>query len=61
MIKQRTTPGRPPLPKEKRRNQRVVTFLTRNESAQVKDIATREGKSLSQTCHDLIQQGLKNG
>jgi len=60
MINHGKPPGRPPLPKEERRNQRVVTFLTCKQSAEVKNIATREGKSLSQTCHDLIQQGLKN-
>jgi len=59
MIERAKIAGRPSLPKEERRSQRVVTFLTCKESAQVKDIAIREGKSLSQACHDLIQQGLK--
>jgi len=60
MINQRKTAGRPPLPEEERRSKRVVTFLTSKEGAQVKDIAARQGKSLSQACHELIRQGLKN-
>ena len=51
--------GRPPLPFEKRRSQRVVTFLTDSENKAVREIAETESKSLSQICYELIQKGLE--
>ncbi|RLA28014.1 MAG: hypothetical protein DRR11_17355 [Gammaproteobacteria bacterium] len=46
--------GRPPLPKECVRSERVVTFLTREENEQLHKLAAAQGKSVSQTCHDLL-------
>jgi len=46
--------GRPPLPKECVRSERVVTFLTREENEQLHILAAAEEKSVSQTCHDLL-------
>ncbi len=46
--------GRPPLPKESVRSERVVTFLTRKENEQLLKLAAEQGKSVSLTCHGLL-------
>ena len=53
--------GRPAKPLDQLRDQRVVTFLTREESRMLRRIADDEGCSLSQACHDLIVQGMYPG
>jgi len=50
--------GRPPLPVESVRGQRVVTFLTMEENEQLLKMAMMQGKSVSRTCHDLLVIGL---
>lgn len=51
--------GRPPLPVDAVRGERVVTFLTRSEHDQLVNIARAEGKSVSLTCHDLLMKGIE--
>ena len=46
--------GRPPLPRGQVCEHRVVTFLNDGIRQRVDDLAMREGKSISQTCRDLI-------
>jgi len=46
--------GRPPLPKESVRSERVVTFLTREENEQLLKLAAAQGKSVSLTCRDIL-------
>ncbi len=52
------SPGRPPLPQEKRRNQRIVTFLTESQDRVVKALARDEGKSVSRMCYELLEKGI---
>ena len=46
--------GRPPLPRGQVCEHRVVTFLNDGIRRRVDDLAMRQGKSISQTCRDLI-------
>jgi hypothetical protein len=46
--------GRPPLPRGQVCEHRVVTFLNDGIRQKIGDLATRDGKSISQTCRDLI-------
>ena len=46
--------GRPPLPRDQVCEHRVVTFLNDGIRQRIDDLATRQGKSISQTCRDLI-------
>ena len=46
--------GRPPLPRGQVCEHRVVTFLNDGIRQRVDDLAMQEGKSISQTCRDLI-------
>jgi len=50
--------GRPPLPGDIVRSERVVTFLTKQENEQLVSIATAAGMSVSRACHGLIITGL---
>ena len=53
------TMGRPRLPREDARSARVVTFVTEQENASLKQLADATSQSLSAVCHRLIAQGLK--
>ncbi len=57
MAIEKTFGGRPRLPKEKVRDQRVVTFLTREETEKLNSLAEQEGKFVSDSCHDLLLRG----
>ena len=50
--------GRPPLPREIARGNRVVTFVTEQEKASLKQLARVTSQSLSAICHRFIAQGL---
>ena len=53
------TQGRPPLPREIARSERIVTFVTGQEKASLKRLADAASLSLSAICHRLIVQGLR--
>ncbi len=53
------TQGRPPLPREIARSERIVTFVTAQENASLKRLADAASLSLSACCHRLIVQGLQ--
>lgn len=46
--------GRPPLPPEEVRSNRVVTFVTDPELALLKNISLRENDTLSAVCHRIL-------
>lgn len=46
--------GRPPLPPEEVRSNRVVTFVTDPELAVLKRISKRESDTLSAVCHRIL-------
>ena len=50
--------GRPRLPRSEARSERVVTFVTPPEMEELTARAQRTGKSLSTTCHELIQRAM---
>jgi hypothetical protein len=50
--------GRPKLPREQIRDQRVVTFLTGDERKLLEKIAGESSVSVSRACHDLIVKGM---
>ena len=60
----RTTPGvqmgRPPKPAGTGRTRRVVTFVTEDEYAELKDLATDGGISLSALCNDMVTAALRS-
>ena len=51
--------GRPSLPEETARSQRVVTLLTKAERAELIVQAQQRSLSLSAYCHRLITTGLR--
>jgi len=51
--------GRPKLPRQQKRDQRVVTFLTGDERRQLEKIADDRNVSVSRTCHDLIVRSME--
>jgi hypothetical protein len=51
--------GRPPLPPETTRSERVVTFLTQRELEQLQQLAMDQNLALSATVHQLIVEQLK--
>ena len=53
--------GRPPLPKEVARSERVVTFVTQKEKTALSRLAAANSLSVSAICHQLIAQGLRQG
>lgn len=55
---ERAQRGRPPLPKGQVCEHRVVTFLNDGVRQRVSDLANRDGKSISQTCRDLITSAI---
>ena len=50
--------GRPRLPREEKRDQRIVTFLTGEERSMLERLARNADLSLSRTCHDLLVLGM---
>ena len=50
--------GRPKLPRQQLRDQRVVTFLTGEERALLQEIADDTDVSIAKACHDLIVTGM---
>ena len=50
--------GRPKLPREQIRDQRVVTFLTYDERTLLEKIAEDANVSVSRACHDLIVRSI---
>ena len=50
--------GRPPRPQDQVRSERVVTFLTFEECESLKRLSDAWGKSVSATCHRLVQKAL---
>jgi hypothetical protein len=53
------TQGRPPLPREIARSERIVTFVTGQEKTSLTRLADAASLSLSAYCHRLIAQGLR--
>ena len=51
--------GRPKLPPGQTRDQRIVTFLTREERRLLEQIARDSSVSVSKACHDLIVRNLR--
>ena len=60
MSQERTQPrmGRPPLPREKTRPNRLVTFLTDAELEILRQEAESAGLSLSAKAHELLKHSL---
>ncbi|MGB5176875.1 MAG: hypothetical protein WBQ30_19225 [Thermoanaerobaculia bacterium] len=58
-IRTRPRLGRPPLPREKARPNRLVTFLTDEELEGLRRQAKREGPSLSAKAHQLLSHSLQ--
>jgi len=58
----RTAPGvqmgRPPKPAGARRNRRVVTFVTEDEYAELKTLASDGSISLSALCNSMVTTAL---
>jgi hypothetical protein len=51
--------GRPKLPHDEIRDQRVVTFLTGEERRHLEKIAGDANVSVSKACHDLIVRSME--
>ncbi len=50
--------GRPPMDPEKKRNQRIVTFVTKRELFKLKRTAAQQKESLSSVVHRIISTSL---
>ena len=50
--------GRPPIPSDRARSQRVVTFLTPREFDQLNELAKEQQSNLSSTIHRVIGEYL---
>ncbi|MEP1470997.1 MAG: hypothetical protein ABJK25_08510 [Halieaceae bacterium] len=51
--------GRPPLPPETTRSQRVVTFVTQAELEQLHSLADRKNLAISAVVHQIISKELE--
>ena len=51
--------GRPPKPAGEGRNRRVVTFVTEDEYAELKTLASDGSVSLSALCNDMVTTSLR--
>ena len=51
--------GRPPLPSEKARSHRVVTFLTTSELEELKRLAATQNQTVSAAAHRILAASLK--
>lgn len=58
--KDRSRLGRPALPRNKARTERVVTFLTPKQKQQLRLFAKASDLSLSTAAQDLIERSLKH-
>lgn len=56
--REKTNRGRPPLPAESARSERIVTFLNPKERNQLDALAAASGKSISAQAHDLIAEAM---
>ena len=54
-----TRMGRPPLPTEKARCKRVVTFVTPSEMERLVELVSDSNESLSSVCHRIICKHLE--
>ena len=52
--------GRPPLPSDQRRSERVVMMLTCDEIGELRELAEATGQSISSLCHDFVVEALGN-
>jgi hypothetical protein len=52
--------GRPPLAPEDVRNNRVVTFVTREELQQLQQLTRKQNESLSALCHHILSDYLNH-
>ena len=55
----KSTLGRPPLPRSKARNNRIVTFVTEHDLCELKAIADKDIASLSYTMYRLLKIGIR--
>ncbi|MGD8375724.1 MAG: hypothetical protein PVF68_06250 [Acidobacteriota bacterium] len=53
--------GRPPGPRERRRRNRVVTFVTDAELEALQRLSDRSGRSLSAEVHAILTGSLRKG
>lgn len=51
--------GRPPLPENISRTERIVTFLSKSEKQALNSLAGQKCCSISSISHELIVEGLK--
>jgi hypothetical protein len=51
--------GRPPLPRDKARAKRVVTFVTETELAKLQVVAAQSGQSVSAAVHGVLERFLR--
>jgi hypothetical protein len=56
---QQTRMGRPPLPTQKARCKRVVTFVTLSEMEKLVELVSDSNDSLSSVCHRIICEYLE--
>ncbi len=59
-MRKRSHMGRPPLPREKTRRNRLVTFLTDLELESVRRQAEQQGLSLSGMEHKILARSLES-
>ena len=52
--------GRPPMPEDRVRSNRVVTFVTNQELAELEQAAARAGSSLSGLVHEMLLYDLES-
>ena len=52
--------GRPPLPRDQVRGNRVVTFVTDKELEKLHYISGKEKETLSSVCHEIISKHLQS-
>jgi hypothetical protein len=50
--------GRPPMPRDRVRSERVVSFVTRSEFESLSRLAARRGESLSSVIHGILRSAL---
>ncbi len=50
--------GRPPLPRDKARSERVVSFVTPGEFQALKELADARGESVSAAVHLILSSAL---
>ena len=58
--KRRVRMGRPPMPSDQVRSNRVVTFVTNQELTELEQVALEEETSLSGVVHEMLLRGLES-